>query len=99
MVNALLRRALREGLPDASADAAWPAWLRDRLRTDWPDDFDAIVAASASPAPMWLRVNRLRGSRDDYAARLREAGIAATDRKSTRLQSSHQCASRMPSSD
>src|SRR3546814_17360364 len=78
MVNALLRRAQREGLPDASADAAWPAWLRDRLRTDWPDDFDAIVAASASPAPMWLRVNRLRSSRDDYAARLREAGIEAT---------------------
>src|SRR5690606_863608 len=77
MVNALLRRAQREGLPDAPADAGWPAWLRDRLRADWPDDFDAIVAASGSPAPMWLRVNRLRGSRDDYATRLREAGIEA----------------------
>ena len=78
MVNALLRRAQREGLPAAPADAAWPAWLRERLRADWPDDYDAIVAASAAPAPMWLRVNRLHGSRDDYAARLREAGIAAT---------------------
>jgi 16S rRNA (cytosine967-C5)-methyltransferase len=77
MVNALLRRAQREGLPDVPADAAWPAWLRERLRADWPDDFDAIVAASASPAPMWLRVNRLRGSRDDYAARLREVAIEA----------------------
>lgn len=78
MVNALLRRAQREGLPDVPADAAWPAWLRDRLRTDWPGDFDAIVAASAAPAPMWLRVNRLRGDRDGYAARLREAGIEST---------------------
>lgn len=78
MVNALLRRAQREGLPAAPADAAWPAWLRERLRADWPDDYDAIVAASAAPAPMWLRVNRLQGSRDDYAARLREAGIATT---------------------
>lgn len=78
MVNALLRRALREGLPDARADAGWPAWLRDRLRADWPEDFDAIVAASASPAPMWLRVNRLRGSRDEYTERLRETGIEAT---------------------
>src|SRR5690606_40871397 len=52
--------------------------LRDRLRADWPGDLDAIVAASAAPAPMWLRVNRLRGSRDGYAARLRDAGIAAT---------------------
>jgi 16S rRNA (cytosine967-C5)-methyltransferase len=78
MVNALLRRAQREGLPAAPADAAWPAWLRERLRADWPDEYAAIVAASASPAPMWLRVNRLHGSRDDYAARLREAGIEAT---------------------
>lgn len=78
MVNALLRRAQREGLPETSADAAWPAWLRERLRADWPDDYDAIVAASASPAPMWLRVNRQRGGRDDYAARLREAGIEAS---------------------
>ncbi|MGN7726566.1 16S rRNA (cytosine(967)-C(5))-methyltransferase RsmB [Luteimonas sp. 22616] len=77
MVNALLRRAQREGLPAASADGAWPVWLRERLRADWPDDYDAIVAASALPAPMWLRVNRLHGSRDDYAARLREAGIEA----------------------
>src|SRR5690606_26519606 len=78
MVNALLRRAQREGLPDASPAQAWPAWLRERLRADWPGDFDAIVAASAAPAPMWLRVNRLRANRDDYAARLREAGIQAT---------------------
>ena len=82
MVNALLRRAQREGLPDAPADAAWPAWLRDRLRADWPDDFDAIVAASASAAPMWLRINRLRGSREDYAAKLSEAGFEATDDES-----------------
>src|SRR5690606_32247205 len=71
-------RAQREGLPDASPAQAWPAWLRERLRADWPGDFDAIVAASAAPAPMWLRVNRLRANRDDYAARLREAGIQAT---------------------
>src|SRR5690606_13578939 len=78
MVNALLRRAQREGLPDVAADAAWPAWLRERLRADWRDDFDAIVAASAAPAPMWLRVNRLRVGSDDYAGRLRAAGIEAS---------------------
>ena len=78
MVNALLRRAQREGLPEVAADAAWPAWLRARLRADWPDDVDAIVAASAAPAPMWLRVNRLRVARDDYAGRLRDAGIGST---------------------
>lgn len=37
----------------------------------------AILEASASPGPMWLRVNRRQGSRDAYLERLREAGIEA----------------------
>lgn len=77
LVNALLRRAQREGLPAAGAEAAWPAWLRDRVRVDWPDDADAVFEASARPAPTWLRVNRRRGSRDAYLARLHGAGIDA----------------------
>lgn len=77
LVNALLRRAQREGLPAAHAADAWPAWLRDRLRSDWPDQAEAIFAASARPAATWLRVNRRRGARDAYLGRLRAAGIAA----------------------
>jgi 16S rRNA (cytosine967-C5)-methyltransferase len=77
LVNALLRRALREGVPAAAADAAWPAWLLRRLRADWPDDADAVLAASAQAGPLWLRVNRRRAERDDYARRLRDAGIDA----------------------
>lgn len=78
MVNALLRRALREGLPQVAADAAWPEWLRKRLRRDWGNDADAVFAASATPASMWLRVNRTRIDRDAYHARMSEAGIEAT---------------------
>ena len=77
LVNALLRRALREGVPAAAADAAWPAWLLRRLRADWPDDAEAVLAASAQAGPLWLRVNRRRAERDDYARRLRDAGIDA----------------------
>ena len=84
MVNALLRRAQREGLPAATADAAWPAWLRKQVRADWPQDADAIFAASAQPAPTWLRVNRRRGSRDAYLARLHEAGIETTEKQPCR---------------
>src|SRR5690606_1127265 len=69
MVNALLRRAQREGLPPADPGALWPDWLRARLQADWPRELDAILEASAAPAPMWLRVNRRRGGRDAYAAR------------------------------
>jgi 16S rRNA (cytosine967-C5)-methyltransferase len=75
MVNALLRRAQREGLPAGDPAAHWPQWLRTRLQQDWPPDYARILEASAQVPPLWLRVNRLQGSRDDYQLRLREAGI------------------------
>jgi 16S rRNA (cytosine967-C5)-methyltransferase len=76
LVNALLRRAQREGLPALPADAHWPAWLRECIRADWPEDADAIFNASMQPAPLWLRVNRRHGTREAYLQRLAEAGIA-----------------------
>ncbi|WP_425563051.1 16S rRNA (cytosine(967)-C(5))-methyltransferase RsmB [Luteimonas vadosa] len=79
LVNALLRRAQREGLVDVAPEAAWPEWLQARLRSDWPAEFDGIVAASAGRAPMWLRVNRRRGGRQAYCDRLAEAGLPATE--------------------
>lgn len=78
LVNALLRRAQREGLPTAPADALWPAWLRQQVREDWPLQADAIFAASQQEAPLWLRVNRQRHGRDAYRERLQQAGIVAT---------------------
>ncbi|MCM2336648.1 MAG: 16S rRNA (cytosine(967)-C(5))-methyltransferase RsmB [Pseudomonas sp.] len=75
MVNAILRRAQREGLPAGDPHAHWPRWLRDAIARDWPDDVDAVLDASAQAPPMWLRVNRRRMARDDYAAQLRVAGF------------------------
>ena len=77
MVNALLRRAQREGVPAADASAAWPQWLQQRIRTDWPAQADALFAASAQAAPLWLRVNRRMSGRDAYRTQLAEAGIQA----------------------
>ena len=77
LVNALLRRAQKDGLPAASVDAAWPAWLLAQVRTDWPRDMDAILSASAAEAPQWLRVNRRHGTRDAYYTRLIGAGLQA----------------------
>ena len=53
LVNALLRRAQREGLPAAPSDALWPAWLRQQVRQDWPAQADDIFAASQQEAPLW----------------------------------------------
>lgn len=79
MVNAILRRAQREGLPVAAPGQAWPEWLRARVRGDWAEQADAIFAASAEAAPLWLRVNRARMPVPDYLERLREAlpGLSA----------------------
>jgi 16S rRNA (cytosine967-C5)-methyltransferase len=77
LVNALLRRVLREPLPAADASAAWPEWLAIRIRNDWPRDAEAVFAESAKEAPLWLRVNRRRGTRDAYLQRLHESGISA----------------------
>ncbi|MFT4198699.1 MAG: 16S rRNA (cytosine(967)-C(5))-methyltransferase RsmB, partial [Pseudoxanthomonas sp.] len=78
LVNAVLRRAQREGVPAGDPADAWPAWLRQAVQRDWPAQAAAVFAASAVPAPMWLRVNRRRGRVADYAERLRQAGIAAS---------------------
>ncbi|QOW24740.1 16S rRNA (cytosine(967)-C(5))-methyltransferase RsmB [Lysobacter sp. H23M47] len=74
-VNALLRRALREGLPASESHAHWPAWLRTRIEADWPADAAAILDASEQAPPMWLRVNRQQGARDAYRDELAAAGI------------------------
>ncbi|MET0654448.1 MAG: 16S rRNA (cytosine(967)-C(5))-methyltransferase RsmB [Pseudoxanthomonas sp.] len=78
MINALLRRAQREGFPESDPAAAWPAWLRKKMNLEWGDRAAAIFEASAHAAPLWLRVNRRKGSRDEYAARLQQAGIASS---------------------
>lgn len=78
MVNAILRRAQREGLPEVAADAAWPGWLRDRIVGDWgPELAQQVFLGSAQAAPLWLRVNRRHGSVENYLARLHEAGLDA----------------------
>lgn len=85
LVNALLRRFQREheallAWVDTQPESRWlfPDWLLERLRADWPDDWESIVSASNERAPMTLRVNPLRGTRADYLAELEAAGIGAS---------------------
>lgn len=77
LVNALLRRAQREGLPASSPEAAWPAWLRGEVRKDWPAHADTVFAESLREAPLWLRVNRQHDRRDAYLQRLADIGLLA----------------------
>jgi 16S rRNA (cytosine967-C5)-methyltransferase len=77
LVNAVLRRASREGVPALDPGAGWPQWLLQRVRRDWPQDADAIVHASAQPGPLWLRVNRRQGSVAACRLRLQASSIEA----------------------
>lgn len=77
LVNALLRRAQREGLPAAAAHAHWPRWLLEAVARDWPEQVDEVLAASEATPPLWLRVNRQRTGVDAYLSRLQAAAIDA----------------------
>ncbi|MDX1457579.1 MAG: 16S rRNA (cytosine(967)-C(5))-methyltransferase RsmB [Marinobacter sp.] len=81
LVNGVLRAAEREGepaLPDDSARYSHPHWMLEKLRHNWPQDWQSILAANNAQAPMTLRVNARRFRRSDYLQQLTEAGIAAT---------------------
>ena len=78
LVNALLRRAQRDGLPVVDAAASWPKWLLDMLHRDRPGQVGAIVQASAEAGPLWLRVNRRLATPDGMRERLAASRIVAT---------------------
>lgn len=84
LVNAVLRRFLREAPAtgdDEEARYDHPRWMLERLRRDWPADWRGIVEANNARAPMWLRVNLRRVSRDVYRTRLEtEAQLASEPR-------------------
>ncbi|HEY8876913.1 MAG TPA: 16S rRNA (cytosine(967)-C(5))-methyltransferase RsmB [Roseateles sp.] len=83
-INAVLRRFLRErealvvaAERDPQGAFNHPPWWIEKLRQDWPQQWQAILAASNRPPPMTLRVHAQRASAADYVERLAAAGIAA----------------------
>jgi len=85
LVNAVLRRWLREREPRVAAlerepttRTAHPSWLIEAIATDWPTQCANILAANNIEAPLTLRVNRRRITRNAYAQRLLDAGVASS---------------------
>ena len=83
LANGVLRTFTRQLEPlRARADAdpvalhRHPAWWIKRVRTDYPDDWRAILAAGNTHPPMTLRVNMRRVDHAEACASLRAAGIA-----------------------
>jgi 16S rRNA (cytosine967-C5)-methyltransferase len=102
LVNAILRRATREALPVSSNQAiqsSHPDWLIKQLQHEWPKNFNDILWANNEAAPLWLRVNSLRSSRDDLLADFSAAQVAcdapASPDKSIRVHE-HQALTKLP---
>jgi 16S rRNA (cytosine967-C5)-methyltransferase len=83
-INAVLRRFLREraALVEAARhapEAAWehPLWWIEKLKLDWPEQWQAVLRAAAEHPPMTLRVNRRRKTGAEYVEQLGRLGIAA----------------------
>jgi 16S rRNA (cytosine967-C5)-methyltransferase len=85
LVNAVLRSALRrqdELLAAAEKDySVWyahPQWLLDRLKKDWPQRYREILDGNNHRAPMTLRVNAIKATRQQCVGLLASAGTPVT---------------------
>lgn len=80
LVNQVLRNIANsaESTP-SSEEARWdhPSWLIDLVRSDYPHDWEKIFGASLSRAPLALRVNLQRTSREEYLDLLAAEGVSA----------------------
>jgi len=84
LANAVLRNFQRrrvelEKIADAQPSARWshPDWWIDKLQSEHPAHWQAILEASLLHPPFTLRINGRRGDVDGYLQRLTEAGLPA----------------------
>lgn len=85
LINAVLRNYQRnqEQLDEISVSHnagkyGHPSWLLKLLQESYPQQWEMIVEANNTKAPMWLRVNHQHLNRDDYQALLKNEGIDST---------------------
>lgn len=82
LINAVLRNFIRKhtSLPDQIRDNevarySYPQWWIDKLRQQYPQDYEAILLAGHEHPAMILRINRLLTSVDHYQAILHAQNI------------------------
>lgn len=84
LANGVLRSYLRgadeiERRLESDQPARWahPQWLIERVRRDWPQDWQRVLEAGNQRPPMTLRVNVRRIERQAYLRELEAAGLQA----------------------
>lgn len=84
LVNGVLRNFLRQRemlnqnlSQKPSIQLAYPQWWVNKLRTQYPGDWEAMLRTGNQHPPMTLRVNTRKTKRDDYLQQLMKDGIDA----------------------
>lgn len=80
LINAILRKVSKviELDMDKLAADSHPAWFREKIRHNWPDQADHIFAQNNQYPPMTLRVNPQHVKREAYLDLLSAADIEAS---------------------
>ncbi len=82
LINGVLRSAQRDSQRlieqwqhNAQYQYSHPQWLIDKLKSNWPDDWQSILDQNNQKAPLTLRINCRKTSRTAYARLLSENDI------------------------
>jgi 16S rRNA (cytosine967-C5)-methyltransferase len=85
LINAVLRSYLRDqeeldekAVSHNAGKYGHPSWILKMLQESYPDQWEQLVEANNSKAPMWLRVNRQHHTRDEYVELLKNENIEYT---------------------
>lgn len=70
--------AMNRPWPEASLSSSLPAWLYELFRQQYGAETDMLIAALMQPAPLDLRVNRLKTTRENAQTALAAEGIMTT---------------------
>lgn len=83
LVNAILRSFIRDDaqqqpMPNEQIASGLPKWLYKKLSQSYPEQLADLVKNMQTKAPIWLRVNVLKISVEEYKQALTDAGVLFT---------------------
>ncbi len=83
LINGVLRQfqrqqdVLMERFQNNDSRYLHPSWLLTRIKNAYPELWEGIIEGNNQKPPMWLRVNQIHHSREQYLALLEKEGISA----------------------